>query len=159
MKYASISVITALALALTVTSTIANPVEDQTEAVFDHHVGEFLAGDLDGIMEDYTDTSVVSLSQTIVGVGVNGEDLEVEQTFTGLVEIRALFASLLADFGVVLNGDSTFIPDSVNITGRNVRVHWHAETPNNVYNSGFDKIQILNNKIKKQTVDIVVTPK
>ncbi len=51
----------------------------ETEAVFGHHMQMFGTTDLDGIMSDYTEDSVIMLQ---------------DQTCRGLAEIRALFEGM-----------------------------------------------------------------
>ncbi len=52
---------------------------EQTEAVLGHHMQTFGATDLDGIMSDYTESSVV---------------IAPDRTYRGLEEIRSFFAGM-----------------------------------------------------------------
>jgi ketosteroid isomerase-like protein len=57
----------------------------QTEAVLDHHLEVFLAKDVDGIMKDYTEESVLMVSG-------------VPEPIKGLPAIRAAFSQFLSGF-------------------------------------------------------------
>ena len=52
----------------------------ETEAVLGHHMESFVATDLDAIMSDYTESSVL---------------ISAEKTYTGKAEIRTFFEAML----------------------------------------------------------------
>ena len=81
----------------------------QTEAILGHHLESFVATDLDGIMSDYTESSVL---------------IAQDQTCRGLAEIRSFFAAMfpavtpefLAAFNMIkqeVAGDTAYIVWSV----------------------------------------------
>jgi len=64
---------------------------DNTQAIVDHHSKALLAGDIDGVMEDYTDASVLI---TNLGGVVKGRDalraaFEAAGAFSGFEETSA----------------------------------------------------------------------
>ena len=73
---------------------------EQTQAVLQHHAGALMGGDIDGVMEDYTDESVFVSNDS----GVS----------RGAAAIRAVFATMspFEDFEVSLahfDGDVAFV--------------------------------------------------
>ncbi|HET7419654.1 MAG TPA: SgcJ/EcaC family oxidoreductase [Candidatus Dormibacteraeota bacterium] len=80
-----------------------------TRQVFDHHVGALLSGDLDGVVADYTDESVI--------IGPEG-------VLKGRESIREMFAGLFAT--LFRPGTFTVVPDVVHVDGEAAFVIWHA---------------------------------
>ncbi|WP_152042890.1 nuclear transport factor 2 family protein [Salinigranum salinum] len=112
-----------------------------TEAVLDHHLAAFSAGEMADVLADYTEDSVI--------ISNNGD-------FHGLDEIEQLFQGLFTEFG----------QEEVSVTLDEQRVHrdvayitYHAETPDNVYEFVTDTFLIRNGKIATQTLGAVVSPK
>lgn len=107
--------------------------ESETKAVLDHHWQTFLANDLDGVMEDYVEESIL--------ITPNG-------TFRGLDEIRKNFGNAFRAFPsqearLTLN-QSLAVADVGYIV-------WEAETPEFVLSYGTDTFIIRNGKIIRQT--------
>jgi len=107
--------------------------ESQTKIVLDHHWETFLSNDLDGVMEDYTEESIL--------ITPNG-------TFRGLKEIRGNF----------VNAFSAFPTSIANLTLTESRVVkdvgyilWTAETPEFNLTYATDTFIIRNGKIIRQT--------
>ena len=80
-----------------------------TRQVFEHHVGALLAGDLEGIVSDYDDRSVL--------IGPEG-------VVRGLDAIRQTFAGYLAT--LFKPGTFKLEADVVHVDGDIAFVMWHA---------------------------------
>ena len=114
---------------------------DQTEPILDHHLDAFASQDLEEIMVDYVDDSVI-----VTNLGV----------FRGLEEIEGLFSDLFAEFsqeGVTLEVDDTIVE------GDFAYLLWHAETPDNVYEFCTDTFHIPGETIDFQTFAGKIEPK
>ena len=112
-----------------------------TEDVLNHHLTSFGAGDLEGVMSDYTEDSVIILP---------GAKLE------GLEAIEGLFVALIGEFskpGMVFNMGDVAIHNNV------AYITWTAETADNVYGLSTDTFVIEDGKIAVQTVTVAATPK
>lgn len=118
--------------------------ETETLALFEKHADAFFQGDINKVMEHFDSHSVV-----ITPDGV----------FDDLESIRALYSTLLNDFGSVYDGDSTFELDNKHVKGNFLWVQWHAETSNNIYPFGTDTFLIVNGIIHRQTITAVLEPK
>ena len=118
--------------------------EDRALEVFSRHVAAFNANDLDAVMEDFGNHSIV-----ITPDGV----------FEGLEEIELLFGGLLAEFGSIDNGDSTLTLTGLHNRRDTVYITWTAETPNLNFTFGTDTFVIVGNKIARQTLAFTAVPK
>jgi len=108
------------------------PMSD-TESTLDHHLEAFADQDLDEIMVDYVDDSVV-----VTNLGI----------FRGREEIEGLFADLFEEFdqpGTTLDVDDTIVE------GEFAYLLWHAETPDSVYEFCTDTFHIPEDAIEFQT--------
>lgn len=114
---------------------------DTTESVLDHHLETFGEQDLDGVMEDYTDESVV-----VTNMG----------TFHGLEEIEELFDGLFAEFS---DPETSIMMDQQLVEGEFGYIVWHAETPENVYEFATDTFYIPDDTIEFQTFAGKLSPK
>ncbi|ADJ15045.1 nuclear transport factor 2 family protein [Halalkalicoccus jeotgali] len=112
-----------------------------TESVLDHHLETFAEQDLTGVMEDYTDGSVV-----VTNMG----------TFRGREEIEGLFEDLFAEFA---DPEATITMDEQLTEGEFGYIIWHAETPENVYEFATDTFYIPDEIIEFQTFAGKVSPK
>lgn len=111
-----------------------------TEAVLERHLTAFGQQNLSGIMDTYTDESVV-----VTNLG----------TFSGTDGIERLFDDLFADFS---RGEST-----IEIRQRIVKepfayVIWRGITPENVYEFAADTFYIPEDDIRFQTVAVEIAP-
>ncbi|WP_158859239.1 nuclear transport factor 2 family protein [Lunatibacter salilacus] len=107
--------------------------EAQTEAVLDHHWETFVTNDLDGVMEDYTDESIL--------ITPNG-------TYRGLDEIRGNFVNAFNAFptqGAELTLNTSLAVSDVGY------ILWEAETPEFTLTYATDTFIIRNGKIIRQT--------
>ncbi|WP_331233966.1 nuclear transport factor 2 family protein [Natronorarus salvus] len=112
-----------------------------TKEILDHHWAAFTEQDLEAIMEDYVDGSVV-----ITNMG----------TYTGLSEIEGLFESLFGDLGQT---GSTLKLEQEEIDGELAYVVWNGETPDNNYEFCTDTFLIRDDAIVSQTFAGLVEPK
>lgn len=120
---------------------MSNTATADTESVLDHHLETFGEQDIEGVMEDYTDESVV-----VTNMG----------TFRGQEEIEGLFENLFAEFS---NGDSSITMDEQLTEGEFGYIVWHAETPENVYEFATDTFYIPEDTIAFQTFAGKLSPK
>jgi ketosteroid isomerase-like protein len=112
-----------------------------TGSVLEHHLEAFGAGDLDAILEDYTDDSVI-----VSNVG----------TYRGLDEIRGFFGGLFAEFEQ--EGSELSLDEQI-IEGDHAYIVWHASTPDNEYEFATDTFDIVDGIITLQTLGAKVTPR
>ena len=132
----------AFAVSLAVaTQALAGSHAMSTEEVLNKHLTAFGAGDVDALMEDYSEDSVIILQSG----ALEGPDA-----------IRALFEALVAEFS---KPGMTFSLDATHISGEVAFIVWHAETADNVYEYATDTFVIEDGKIKTQTVAFAATPK
>jgi hypothetical protein len=111
------------------------------DKVLEHHLTSFGAGDVDAIMEDYNEDSVIILQSGIL---------------EGTEAIRGLFDALVAEFS---KPGMTFSLDATHISGDVVYIVWHAETADNTYHFASDTFVIDHGKIQTQTLAFTATPK
>ena len=112
-----------------------------TESTLEHHLNAFAERDMDAILSDYTDESVVVTNQG---------------TFRGLDEIEGLFEGLFAEF----SGEGT----TMEVTQQEIEdefafIVWEAETPENVYEFATDTFEIDDGEIEFQSFAGKITPK
>ena len=113
-----------------------------TGDILDHHLQSFGAGDINSILEDYTDQSVF--------ITPNGDVLR------GPQQIKTLFEALFAEFAKP--GASLSLNQKV-VEGELVYIAWSAETADNVYELGTDTFVVRDGKITYQTLAVKATPK
>ncbi|MFB6234597.1 MAG: nuclear transport factor 2 family protein [Halopenitus sp.] len=112
-----------------------------TTAVLEHHLDAFGAQDLEAVMVDYTDDSVV-----VTNLG----------EFHGLDEIEGLFTDLFDEFsqdGATIDVDDTVVEDDF------AYLLWHGETPDNVYEFCTDTFHIPDGTIDYQSFAGRIEPK
>lgn len=112
-----------------------------TQTVLDHHLEAFGEQDLETVMEDYTDDSVV-----ITNLG----------TFRGLDGISGLFEDLFAEFSAP---EASITIDQQVVEGDFGYIVWHAETSDNHYEFATDTFYIPDDAIAFQTFAGKITPK
>lgn len=106
---------------------------EMSKAIIDHHLEAFLANDLEGLVSDYTEESIVITPDT---------------TVVGLEGIRGLFKGLLAAFPTE---GTTIELDEMVIKNELVYVIWHGKSPTVEVPFGTDTFIIKENKILQQT--------
>jgi ketosteroid isomerase-like protein len=112
-----------------------------TRDVLDHHLGAFGEGDLDEILADYEDGSVI---------------ITPDGTYHGLEEITGFFRGLFDEFGqegAEANIDLQKVEDEVAF------ITWHGETPENVYEFCTDTFVVRSGVITTQTFAGKIEPK
>jgi len=107
--------------------------EALTRKVFDHHVQTFKDNDLEGVMADYTEESVL---------------ITPDHTYKGLDEIRENFVNA---FKVLPKDGTTFTVDKTEIQGEVAYFVWRATTPTLVFKYATDTFIVQNGKIARQT--------
>lgn len=115
-------------------SSTNNPVDEaKTKEIFDHHMKAFGENDLDGVMADYTDESILITPDT---------------TYSGLAEIRKGFEGAFKMFPK----DSTTIQVVKTVVKNDIAyIIWSAKTPKFELGFGTDSFIIQNGKIIRQT--------
>lgn len=104
------------------------------DAVFEHHLAAFGAGDLEEILVDYTDATVM---------------IHNEHYWRGLDGARAYFARWLDE---LLPAGSRFDLIDRQVTDDLVFITWTAESPHYVFDYGTDTFLIEHGKVVRQTV-------
>lgn len=107
--------------------------EAQTEAVLDHHWQTFINNDLAGVMEDYTEESIL--------ITPNG-------TYRGLKEIRGNFINAFQAFPA--QGADLILNNSLAVEDVGY-ILWEADTPEFNLTYATDTFIIRNGKILRQT--------
>jgi hypothetical protein len=139
MKYATLSLSFLILLSCVQnsgdnTSPSASTIDEaKTKEVFDHHMKTFGENDLDGIMSDYTDESIL---------------ITHESTLSGLDEIRKNF---VVAFKMLPRDSTTFQIVKTVIKDDIAYVIWNAKTPKFAIDFGTDTFVIQNGKIVRQT--------
>jgi hypothetical protein len=108
-------------------------IPDAMNRLLTHHLGSFQANDLDALMTDYTDQSVL---------------ITADATFTGRAEIQSFFAALIPLFPT----QSTRLElDRVVAIDDLLFIVWHANTPTLKVPMGSDTFLVRHGKIHRQT--------
>ncbi len=139
--YATLIVLLLWSCEVNTKTTVATELsEEKTQEVLDHHWETFKANDLDGVMADYTEESVL--------ITPNG-------TYTGLNEIRQNFVNAFARFpkdSTTLQLDKSVIQQDVGY------IIWQGTAPKIKVTFGTDTFIIQNGKIVRQTFAGVLSP-
>jgi hypothetical protein len=98
-----------------------------------HHLSSFQDNDLEAVISDYTNESVL---------------ITQDATYRGIEEIRGFFLSLVKHFP---KQNSHFELDKLVVHDGLVFIVWHAKTPSLDVLLGTDTFIIKNNKIHQQT--------
>lgn len=115
--------------------------EQTTQQVVDHHLEAFIGNDLEEVMADYTEESIL---------------ITPDRTYRGQAEIRENFVNAYA----ALPTDSTTVTVVKNISVKDVGyIIWDADAPNFDFKHCSDSFIIHDGKIIRQTFMGVVTPK
>ncbi len=112
-----------------------------TEDVLNHHLESFGAGDLAGILSDFTDESILETP---------------DGQIKGLDGLRAFFTGLFEDFG---KAPPTFEMLRVSVEGEIAYIVWKAQTADNDYHLGTDTFVVRGGKIVHQTFAAHITPR
>ena len=112
-----------------------------TKDVLDHHLAAFGAGDVDEILKDYTDDSVL---------------LTADGAIRGRDELRAAFTSFFS--GLFAPGSYEFAMDAVHVEGDVAYIVWHASCEPGDIAQGTDTFLIRDGTIAVQTYTAKVVP-
>lgn len=112
-----------------------------TREVFDHHFKALGKGDLDELLSDYTDDSIVIVTEGVV---------------RGRSAIRELFGGYLST--LMKPGTYEFGLDKLHVDGEVVFVMWHANCQGADITFASDTFIIRNGKIAVQTVAAKLEP-
>jgi len=110
-----------------------------TESVINHHLEAFSSGNIDALMEDYTEDSALILA---------------EATLTGLESIRAPFTDFLT--GLFKPGTYEFTMDRMEILGDIAYLVWHSTNQGAEVKLATDTFLIQDDKIKVQTLTALI---
>lgn len=113
-----------------------------TKDVLDHHLAAFGAGDIDGILNDYTDASLL--------ITANG-------TITGLGPLREAFAGFFG--GLFAPGTYEFTLDAEHVEGEVAFIVWHATCASAEVPLGTDTLLVHDGKIAVQTFAAKIDPR
>ena len=105
-----------------------------TEAVLNHHLQAFLAGDVDETMKDYTEDSVLIVP---------------DKTLEGLDSIREAFSNFFS--GLFKPGTYDFTMDRTEVVGEVAYIVWHSVNQGADVKLGTDTFVIRDGKIVLQT--------
>jgi ketosteroid isomerase-like protein len=105
-----------------------------TETVLNHHLEGFSNGNVDAVMEDYTEDSVL---------------ITPDASLTGLESIRALFTGFFG--GLFKPGTYEFTLDRMEISGDVAYIVWHSTNEGMDVKLGTDTLLIRDGKIAVQT--------
>jgi len=114
--------------------------EAVTQQVLDHHVQTFKANDLDGVMADYTEESVL---------------VTPDKTYKGLAEIRENF---VVAFQMLPSPTTTMTVVNSTVIRDVAYIVWTAQSPTFTFNYASDTFIIQGGKIVRQTYAGVVVP-
>ena len=110
------------------------------QEVFEHHLSAFGAHDMDSLMSDYTEQSIL---------------ISPEAKFKGVSEIKAFFEGIMPHFpteGTSIEIDKMFTEDNI------LYITWHGSTPSLNVSFATDTFVIENDKIQVQTFAAVMQP-
>ena len=112
--------------------------EQEVLKIFNQHVAAFTSGNLDAVLNDFSDNSVVFTPDGV---------------FEGVAQIRMLYQNLLTEFGVIDRGDSPGIDfDTLLVRHDTLFITWHAESINHRYLFGTDTFVCRHNKVERQSI-------
>ena len=115
-------------------------IEEVSENVINHHLASFAENDLEAVVSDYTDGSII---------------ITPDSTFKGIEQISSFFEGLFPGFP----SDSTaFVMDNMVIENEVVYIIWHCSTPSLDIPLGTDTFIIKDGKINVQTFAAVLNP-
>jgi ketosteroid isomerase-like protein len=104
-----------------------------TKTLLTHHLSSFQDNDLEAVVSDYTDESIL---------------MTTDATYTGREAIRGFFAKLIPQFP---KQETRFELDKMIINGEVVFIVWHATTPTLKVPLGSDTFVVKDGKIHRQT--------
>ena len=112
-----------------------------TEEVLNHHLSAFGDGDLEGILSDYGEDSLLMTPQEVL---------------RGRGQMKPVFEALLTEFA---KPGASFAMHRQTVEGEIAFIVWSAETADNVYELGTDTFVVRDGKIVAQSFTGKITPK
>ena len=112
-----------------------------TNDVLGHHLTAFGEGDVDEILKDYNEDSVL---------------LHPDGVVKGLQQLQAFFTEI---FKIFVPGDYSFEMKRQEVHDDVAYIYWKAETPKFVFELGTDTFVVRNSKIAVQTFAGHMVPK
>jgi hypothetical protein len=109
--------------------------------IIDHHLRSFADGDLDGIMADYTEDSVL---------------FTIDGPLEGCAPIRRLMTGLFAEFA---KPGANFEMRAKSVEGEVGHIVWTAETADNRYEFATDTFVVREGKIAYQSFAGKIMPR
>ena len=109
-------------------------VKMSTQEVLNHHLEAFSAGDVDAVMEDYTEQSVLIIPDV---------------TLSGLDAIRAAFTEFFG--GLFKPGTYEFTMDRTDVSDEIAYIVWHSSNEGADVLLGTDTFLVRDGKIAVQT--------
>lgn len=106
---------------------------DAMTRLLTHHLSSFQANDLDALMSDYTDESIL---------------ITAAATYEGITGIRGFFAALIPQFPT---GSTRLELDRMTVIDNLLFIVWHASTPTVKVALGTDTMLVRQGKIHRQT--------
>jgi ketosteroid isomerase-like protein len=113
-----------------------------TKAVLDHHLAAFTAGDVDDILSDYTDESVLITPDGMI----RGRDA-----------LRAAFSGFFS--GLFAPGTYDLVMDASHVDAEVAHIVWHASCASADIPLGTDTFVVHDGKIAVQTFAAKINPK
>jgi len=114
----------------------------QALALFARHVAAFTSGNLEAVLNDFSEQSVV---------------ITPEGVFEGLAQIRGVYQRLLAEFGVIDRGESPGLHvDVLYVCHDTLYISWHAESRYHVFDFGTDTFVCRHGKVLRQSISFPV---
>jgi ketosteroid isomerase-like protein len=113
--------------------TKATSLNDASRNIIMHHLGSFQDNDLEAVIADYTNESVL---------------ITQDATYKGPEEIKGFFAALMIYFPKQQSG---FELDKIVVNNELVYIVWHATTPSLHVSLGTDTFIVRDGKIYQQT--------
>jgi uncharacterized protein (TIGR02246 family) len=112
-----------------------------TKSVLDHHIAALASGDVEAVLEDYTEDSVL---------------MTVDGTVRGLDALRATFDGFIA--GLFAPGTYEFTLDQVDVCDEVAFIAWHASCADAEIRLGTDTFVVRDGRIAVQTFAAAVDP-
>lgn len=113
----------------------------QAEATLNHHLQSFGSGDIDALISDYTEESVILFESNLIG---------------GLDNIRAFFTDFITN---TLPPGCEFEMTHSQVVGDVAYITWTAATDTLSFKLGTDTLVMAGGKIIVQTLAALVEPK
>ena len=110
-----------------------NKADTGTREIIMHHLGSFQKNDLEAVVSDYTNESVLITQEAV---------------YKGPKEIKGFFANLMTYFP---EQKSSFQLDKLTVNNGLAYIVWHAKTPSLDVPLGSDTFILKNGKIYQQT--------